>query len=321
MTEVGGRDTSVVVAVAGRVASSPASDPIPDVAPWPVPTADRDGRSRPPAPDPVRRVDIGRQPRAMLLVERVRAVDGDASSRITRGVDLARGRRQRARPARGPRSIVGARRRDRARHRARPADRRGSLLRPLDRVVDAAQRISAGDRAVRVGRGRRSHGDRPARGRVRHDGRPAGGVSAEAQRRFVADASHELRTPLGRARRDDRDAPARHRPGGRGRGRTGPDRDASRDRAAGAAGDRTCCCCRSSRTRGGRLPLRSGRCRLAEVASEVVRTMARMTDGPHGVGRRGVRAARRGRPRPAQAGPASTSSRTPRATPRRAARS
>ncbi|MES2209403.1 MAG: HAMP domain-containing sensor histidine kinase [Chloroflexota bacterium] len=69
------------------------------------------------------------------------------------------------------------------------------LLRPLERVVRTADRIAAGDRALRVG----AHDDRTETGRLavafdRMVDQLEAGVSA--QRRFVADASHELRSPL-----------------------------------------------------------------------------------------------------------------------------
>ncbi len=69
------------------------------------------------------------------------------------------------------------------------------LLRPLDRVVDTAEAISAGDlqRRLQLPAGR----NEVARLGTAFDtmvGRLV--ATLEAQRRFVADASHELRTPL-----------------------------------------------------------------------------------------------------------------------------
>jgi two-component system OmpR family sensor kinase len=190
VTEVGGRDTSVVVLWPDRsiIAESAL---IPDIAPWPVPTLDEldaaiaSGQT-------VRRVDGGREPRAMLLVDTIRGDDGTVLAVTAVATSLEGG--------------------DGALAQLRLALVLGLLaaivlgvglglpitriaLRPLDRVVGAAQRITAGDRGARVGAA-----DVPTEiGRL--------GVafdtmvdrleaSTEAQRRFVADASHELRTPL-----------------------------------------------------------------------------------------------------------------------------
>ena len=79
-------------------------------------------------------------------------------------------------------------------------------------MVGVAQRISAGDRGVRVGTA-----DVPV-----EIARLGGAfdtmvdrleASAEAQRRFVADASHELRTPLAALGGMTEMLAARHRPG------------------------------------------------------------------------------------------------------------
>ena len=190
VSEVGGRDTSVVVLWPDRSVVA-ASVPIPDVAPWPVPTLDEvtlavdSGQA-------VRRVDGSRSPRAMLLVDTIRADDGTVLAVTAVSTSLETG--------------------DAALAQLRFALVVGILaaillgvglglpitriaLRPLDRVVGVAQRISAGDRDVRVG-----SADVPV-----EIGRLGAAfdtmvdrleASAEAQRRFVADASHELRTPL-----------------------------------------------------------------------------------------------------------------------------
>ena len=190
VSEVGGRDTSVVVLWPDRSVIA-ASVPIPDVAPWPVPTLD-EVQAAITTGAPVRRIDGGRDPRAMLLVDTIEADDGTVLAITAVATSLETG--------------------DAALAQLRLALIVGLLaavvlgvgvglpitkiaLRPLDRVVGAAQRISAGDRGVRVGAA-----EAPTEiGRL--------GVafdtmvdrleaSAEAQRRFVADASHELRTPL-----------------------------------------------------------------------------------------------------------------------------
>lgn len=190
VTEVGGRDTSVVVLWPDRSVIA-ASAPIPDVAPWPVPTLDEVAAAMA-AGQPVRRVDGGREPRAMLLVDTIRADDGTvlavtAVATSVEGGDSALAQLRLALILGLVAAIVlgvllGL-----------PITR--IALRPLDRVVGAAQRITAGDRGARVG-----EADVPTEiGRL--------GVafdtmvdrleaSAEAQGRFVADASHELRTPL-----------------------------------------------------------------------------------------------------------------------------
>ena len=190
VSEVGGRDTSVVVLWPDQRVVA-ASDPIPDVAPWPVPTVDEMDTAAA-SRDAVRRVDDGRQPRALLIVDTIRADDGTVLAVTAVATSLEGG--------------------DSALAQLRLALVIGLIaavvlgialglpitriaLRPLDRVVAAAQRISAGDRGVRVGTA-----DAPteiARLGVAFDTMVDRlEASAEAQRRFVADASHELRTPL-----------------------------------------------------------------------------------------------------------------------------
>jgi two-component system OmpR family sensor kinase len=190
VTEIGGRDTSVVVLWPDRSLIA-ASAPIPDVAPWPVPSAgELDAAMTGGAT--VRRVDGGREPRAMLLVDTIRADDGTVLAITVVATSLEGGDSTLAQLrlalilALVAAVVLGV-------ALGLPITR--ISLRPLDRVVAAAQRITAGDRGVRVGAA-----DVPSEiGRL--------GVafdtmverleaSAEAQRRFVADASHELRTPL-----------------------------------------------------------------------------------------------------------------------------
>ena len=70
----------------------------------------------------------------------------------------------------------------------------GALLSPLDRVVAAAERVSAGDLTARTGmKGRDELGRLGAAFDRMLDRLDA---ALEAQRRFVADASHELKSPL-----------------------------------------------------------------------------------------------------------------------------
>jgi two-component system OmpR family sensor kinase len=190
VAEISGRDTSVMVmwpdgsTIAG-------SSPVPDVPPWPVATTE-EIEAAAASGEPIRRIDATRSPRALLTVEAIRSAAGDllaVSSVATtlEGGDSALGQLRTALVFGLLAAILlgillGL-----------PLTR--ILLRPLDRIVDAAQRISAGDRDVRVG----DPGDRTEIGRL--------GVafdtmvdrleaSADIQRRFVADASHELRTPL-----------------------------------------------------------------------------------------------------------------------------
>ena len=190
VSEISGRDTSVVVMWPDG-STIVASSPVPDVPPWPVATAEEIGAAAASAA-PVRRIDAARSPRALLTVEGIRSADGDllavsAVATTLEGGDSALAQLRAALVVGLLAAILlgillGL-----------PLTR--ILLRPLDRIVDAAQRISAGDRDVRVG----DPGDRTEIGRL--------GVafdtmvdrleaSADIQRRFVADASHELRTPL-----------------------------------------------------------------------------------------------------------------------------
>jgi two-component system OmpR family sensor kinase len=190
VTEVGGRNTSVVVLWPDRSVIAE-SALIPDVAPWPVPTLDELNAAIA-SVQTVTRVDDGREPRAMLLVDTIRADDGTVLAVTAVATSLEGG--------------------DSALAQLRLALILGLIaaivlgvalglpitriaLRPLDRVVGAAQRITAGDRGARVG----------AAGVPTEIGRLGVAfdtmvdrleASAEAQRRFVADASHELRTPL-----------------------------------------------------------------------------------------------------------------------------
>ena len=191
VSELSGRDTAVVVMWPdGSVIQ--ASTAIPDVPAWPV-ASSADLAAAANATAPVRRVDATRDPRALLTVEGIRTVDGElialtSIATTLEGGDSALGQLRTA-------LVVGL----------LAAVLLGVLLglpltrillRPLDRVVETARRISAGDRTVRVGG---SVDDRTEIGRL--------GVafdtmvdrleaSADIQRRFVADASHELRTPL-----------------------------------------------------------------------------------------------------------------------------
>ena len=191
VSELSGRDTAVVVMWPdGSVIQ--ASTTIPDVPAWPV-ASSADLAAAANARAPVRRVDATRDPRALLTVEGIRTVDGElialtSIATTLEGGDSALGQLRTA-------LVVGL----------LAAVLLGVLLglpltrillRPLDRVVETARRISAGDRTVRVGG---SVDDRTEIGRL--------GVafdtmvdrleaSADIQRRFVADASHELRTPL-----------------------------------------------------------------------------------------------------------------------------
>ena len=190
VTEVGGRDTSVVVLWPDRSVIA-ASVPIPDVAPWPVPTLDEVDQAVQTG-EPVRRIDGGRSPRAMLVVDTIQADDGTVLAVTAVATSLETG--------------------DAALAQLRIALIVGILaaillgvglglpitriaLRPLDRVVGVAERISAGDRGVRVGTT-----DVPVEiarlGEAFDTMVDRLEASAEAQRRFVADASHELRTPL-----------------------------------------------------------------------------------------------------------------------------
>ncbi len=272
VTEVGGRDTSVVVLWPDhRVIAS--SDPIPDVAPWPVPTVtEMDLASA--GTEPVRRVDNGRQPRAMLLIQPVRASDGTvlaitAVSTSLEGGDSALAQLRTA-------LIVGV----------LAAILLGIALglpitrialRPLDRVVGAAQRISAGESGVRVGAANAP--TEIARLGVAFDTMVDRlEASAEAQRRFVADASHELRTPLaalggmtemlllgidqGDEAAVERILTAMNREIGR-LGRLASD----------------LLLLSQLEDRGGRLPLTIGEVPLAEVAAEVVTELNGITEG------------------------------------------
>jgi two-component system, OmpR family, sensor kinase len=275
VSEISGRDTAVIVMWPdGSVLQ--ASDPVPDVAPWPVPTTDEIAEAQATS-GPIRRVDSTRSPRALLTVEGVRTVDGDlvaisAVATTLEGGDSALAQLRTALIVGLIAAIVlgillGL-----------PLTR--ILLRPLDRVVDTAQRISAGDRSVRVG----EVDDRTEIGRL--------GVafdtmvdrleaSAEIQRRFVADASHELRTPLaalggmtemlllgidqGDKAAVDRVLTAMHREIGR-MGRLASDLlllSQLEDTDGG----------------GGRLPLAKEPVDVAALAAEVVETMAPLTDG------------------------------------------
>lgn len=272
VTEVAGRDTSVVVLWPDhRVIAS--SDPIPDVAPWPVPTV-TEMETAAAGTQPVRRIDDGRQPRAMLLIQPVRGSDGTilavtAVSTSLEGGDSALAQLRTA-------LIVGvivaillgiA--------LGLPITR--IALRPLDRVVGAAQRISAGESGVRVGAA-----DAPteiARLGVAFDTMVDRlEASAEAQRRFVADASHELRTPLaalggmtemlllgidqGDEAAVERILTAMNREIGR-LGRLASD----------------LLLLSQLEDRGGRLPLTIGEVPLAEVAAEVVTELNGITEG------------------------------------------
>ncbi len=190
VSEVGGRDTSVVVLWPDHSVSA-ASVPIPDVAPWPVPTLDEVSQAEA-SGHAVRRIDGSRSPRAMLLVDTIRADDGTVLAVTAVATSLETG--------------------DAALAQLRIALIVGIVaaillgvglglpitriaLRPLDRVVGVAERISAGDRGVRVGTT-----DVPVEiaqlGLAFDTMVDRLEASAEAQRRFVADASHELRTPL-----------------------------------------------------------------------------------------------------------------------------
>jgi two-component system OmpR family sensor kinase len=190
VSEISGRDTAVVVMWPDG-STIVASSPVPDVPPWPVATAEEIGAAAA-STVPVRRVDTARSPRALLTVEGIRSADGDllavsAVATTLEGGDSALAQLRTALVVGLLAAILlgillGL-----------PLTR--ILLRPLDRIVDTAQRISAGDRDVRVG----NPDDRTEIGRL--------GVafdtmvdrleaSADIQRRFVADASHELRTPL-----------------------------------------------------------------------------------------------------------------------------
>ena len=192
VSELSGRDTAVVVMWPdGSVIQ--ASTTIPDVPAWPVASSADLAAAAANTTAPVRRIDATRDPRALLTVEGIRTVDGElialtSISTTLEGGDSALAQLRTA-------LVVGL----------LAAVLLGVLLglpltrillRPLDRVVETARRISAGDRTVRVGG---SVDDRTEIGRL--------GVafdtmvdrleaSADIQRRFVADASHELRTPL-----------------------------------------------------------------------------------------------------------------------------
>jgi len=190
VSEVSGRDTTVVVLWPdGSVIA--ASVPIPDVAPWPVPTLDEVAAAVATG-EPVRRVAGGRQPRALLIVGTVRADDGSllaitAVATSLEAGDSALGQLRLALIVGLIAAIVlGV-------TLGLPITR--IALRPLDRVVGVAQRISAGDRGVRVGVD--AAPTEIARLGVAFDSMVDRlEASAETQRRFVADASHELRTPL-----------------------------------------------------------------------------------------------------------------------------
>jgi two-component system OmpR family sensor kinase len=191
VSELSGRDTAVVVRWPDGSLIA-ASTPIQDVPAWPEATKAELAEAATTS-GPVRRVDASRDPRALLTVEGIRTVDGELVAVATVATTLEGG--------------------DSALAQLRTALLVGMLaavvlgillglpltrilLRPLDRVVETARRISAGDRSVRVGA---AVDDRTEIGKL--------GVafdtmvdrleaSAEVQRRFVADASHELRTPL-----------------------------------------------------------------------------------------------------------------------------
>jgi signal transduction histidine kinase len=192
VTELSGRDTSVLVTWPDGTFIA-ASVPVPDVPAWPLPS----GVELAAAGDPDRatgtvRIDGSRSPRALLVVSPVRSADGTLVAVASVATSLESGD-----------STLG---------QLRVALLLGILaavvlglllglpitrilLRPLDRVVDVAQRIGAGDRTVRVG----PVDERTETGRlgVAFDSMvDALEASAAAQRRFVADASHELRTPL-----------------------------------------------------------------------------------------------------------------------------
>jgi two-component system OmpR family sensor kinase len=272
VTEIGGRDTSVVVLWPDRSVIA-ASAPIPDVAPWPVATLDEvdiaiaSGQA-------VRRLDGGREPRAMLLVDTIRADDGTvlavtAVATSLEGGDSALAQLRLALILGLIAAIVlGV-------ALGLPVTR--IALRPLDRVVGAAQRITAGDRGVRVGAA-----DVPTEiGRL--------GVafdtmvdrleaSAGAQRRFVADASHELRTPLAALGGmtemlllgiDQGDEAAVERV------LTAMNREIAR--LGRLAGDLLLLS--QLEDRGGRLPLVIGEVPIAEVAGEVVAELDGVLDG------------------------------------------
>ena len=191
VSELSGRDTAVVVMWPdGSVIQ--ASTTIPDVPAWPV-AASADLAAATNASAPVRRVDASRDPRALLTVEGIRTVDGELIALTSIATTLEGGDSALAQLRTAlvvgllAAVLLGV-------LLGLPLTR--ILLRPLDRVVETARRISAGDRTVRVGG---SVDDRTEIGRL--------GVafdtmvdrleaSADIQRRFVADASHELRTPL-----------------------------------------------------------------------------------------------------------------------------
>ena len=185
-----GRDAAVVVMWPDGTAIA-ASSPVPDVAPWPVATS-AEIAAVSGATTPVRRVDTARDPRALLTIQAIRSADGDVLAITSVATTLEGGdsalAQVRAALVVGILAaivlglLLGL-----------PLTR--ILLRPLDRVVDTAQRISAGDRSVRVGEvdARTEIGRLGVAFDTMVDRLEA---SADIQRRFVADASHELRTPL-----------------------------------------------------------------------------------------------------------------------------
>ena len=195
--ELSGRDTSIVVRWPdGELIE--ASDPLPDVPGWPASTAEEASRVLSDAAL-VRRVDAGRDPRALLVVAPVQVADGMVVAVAAVATSLEAGDRTldqlRLYLLLGLLAaiLLGT-------ALGLPITR--ALLRPLDRVAETARRIGEGDRSVRVGAA--DDGTEIGRLGVEFDRMvdqlEASAMqlqaSATAQRRFVADASHELRTPL-----------------------------------------------------------------------------------------------------------------------------
>ena len=161
-----------------------------DEPPWPRATAEELQRAYIGGRGRETRIDHDRVPRAVLMFFPIRDQHAQGVATVAASLELPDAARRQVRfwlavaaaGAAALGAIVGV-----------PLT--GALLRPLTRVIGTAERVGAGDLKARVGLAQRD--DELGRLGATFD-RMLDQLqeSAEAQRRFVADASHELRNPV-----------------------------------------------------------------------------------------------------------------------------